>query len=62
MEQIGFGKSKTEPAMGHVKALKCENSFYVISKRQYMLVQKKTKRKRPVFHTDKPVYIAGINI
>ena len=62
MEQIGFGKSKTEPAMGHVNALKCENRFYVISKRQYMFVQKKTKRRKPVFLTDKPVYIDGINI
>lgn len=62
MEQIGFGKSKTVPAIGYVKALKCENSFYVISKRQYMLVQKKTKRRKPVFHSDKPVYIDGINI
>ncbi len=62
MRRVGFGVSKNKPPQGYVSALLCDNSFYVITKRQYMLVQRKTKRKKPVFHTDIPVYIDGINI
>lgn len=62
MSRIYYGYSKTTPAVGYVYALKCDNRFYVIPKRTYHRVQKKLKMKNPVFQTNLPVYIDGINI
>ncbi|MBQ8210350.1 MAG: hypothetical protein IJZ35_07210 [Clostridia bacterium] len=62
MCRIYYGYSKTTPAKGYVYGLKCDNRFYVIPKRTYENIQKKLRMKRPVFQTDLPVYIDGINI
>lgn len=62
MSRIYYGYSKTTPAKGYVYALKCDNKFYVIPKKTYESIQKKLRMKRPVFQTDLPVYIDGINI
>ena len=48
--------------MGYVYGLKCDNKFYVITQNAYKNIQRKHKTKKPVFHTDLPVYIEGINI
>ncbi len=60
--KIGFGIAGTDSVTGYINALLCENSFYVITKRQLKYAQRKTKTKRPVFYADKHVYIEGINI
>lgn len=62
MHRIYYSYSKNTPAKGYVYGLKCDNRFYVIQKRAYRRIQKKLKRKKPVFQTDLPVYIDGINI
>ena len=62
MERIGFGYSKTSDVCGYLYALKCDNRFYVITKRQYTYAQRKTKKKKPFFYTELPVFIDGINI
>lgn len=62
MSRINYGYSKATPAKGYVYALKCDNRFYVISKQTYENIKKKLGTKKPVFHTELPVYIDGINI
>lgn len=62
MSRIYYGYSKTTPAKGYVNALKCDDKFYVIKKKTYENIQKKLHMKRPVFQTELPVYIDGINI
>ncbi len=61
MNMIGYGYSKNLPPKGHVRALKCDNRFYVITKAQYDRILERL-RVKPVFLTDLPVYIDGINI
>ena len=62
MPRLYYGYSKTSPAKGFVYALKCDNKFFVISKKVYEAVQNELQMKRPVFQTELPVYIDGINI
>lgn len=62
MSRIYYGYSKNTPAKGYVYALKCDDRFYVISKKSYINIQKKLRTNKPVFQTDLPVYIDGINI
>lgn len=62
MNRLYYGYSKTTPAKGYVYALKCDNRFYVISKDVYENVKRKLQTNKPVFLTDLPVYIDGINI
>ena len=62
MHRIYFSYTKTSPVMGYVYGLKCDNKFYVITQNAYKNIQRKHKTKKPVFHTDLPVYIEGINI
>lgn len=62
MHRINYGYSKTSKPLGSVMALLCNNKFYVITKNQYLMAKTKTKNNKPVFHTDLPVYIDGINI
>lgn len=62
MSRIYYGYSKTTPAKGYVYALKCDDQFYVISKDAYKRIQKRIGNVTPVFQTDLPVYIDGINI
>ena len=62
MSRIYYGYSKASPAKGYVYALKCDNKFYVITKKSYENVKKKLQVKKPVFQTELPVYIEGINI
>ena len=62
MPRLYYGYSKTSPAKGFVYALKCDNKFFVISKKVYEDVQNELQMKRPVFQTELPVYIDGINI
>ncbi len=61
MDLIGYSYSKNLPPKGKVRALKCDNRFYVITRAQYDKIIEKLKVK-PVFLTDIPVYIDGINI
>ena len=61
MKRLYYGYSKMVPAKGHIYALKCDNRFYVITQAQYERILAKL-RVKPVFLTDLPVYIDGINI
>ncbi len=62
MPRVSYGFAKTSKPLGFVLALLCNDKFYVITKKQYLTAKKKTKNNKPVFHTDLPVYIDGINI
>lgn len=62
MKRLYYGYSKATPAKGYVYALKCDDRFYVISKNVYENVKQRLRTKKPVFQTDLPVYIDGINI
>ncbi len=62
MKRIYYGYSKTSSAKGFVYALKCDDKFYVITKETYKRIQKKLQINKPVFQTELPVYIDGINI
>lgn len=62
MNRIKYGYSKDNPPKGSVDVFNCNNQFYVISKQAYKKIQDKLKIKRPVFYTDLPVYIDGVNI
>lgn len=62
MSRIKYSYNKNGPVKGYVYALKCDNSFYVITKEAYKRVQEKLQIKKPVFLADLPVYIDGINI
>ncbi len=62
MQRISYGYSKTSPPLGYVFALLCDNRFYVITQKQYLQAKRKAKDNKPIFQTDLPVYIDGINI
>ncbi len=62
MTRIYYGYSKKSSAKGYVYALQCDNKFYVISKKIYENIQNELQMKKPVFQTELPVYIDGINI
>lgn len=62
MHRLYYGYSKSTPAKGFILALKCDNSFFVVPKKTYEKIQHILRITRPVFFTDMPVYIDGVNI
>lgn len=62
MTRVYYAISKNAPPKGYVYALKCDNKFYVITKESYKRAKNRTGNLNPVFLTDIPIYIDGINI
>ena len=62
MNKLYYGYTKAKPPVGYIMALKCEDRFYVITKQAYEKVKTKLHSEHPLFYTDLPVFIDGINI
>lgn len=62
MNKLYYGYTRAKPPVGFIMALKCDDSFYVITQQAYERVKTKLRSQHPLFYTDLPVYIDGINI
>ena len=62
MKRIFYGVTREGSIRGYTYGLKCDNQFYVVSKRAYARIKKKLGNVKPVFRADLPVYVEGINI